>query len=414
MRIDKPELSNQQVQRKAAPRTQGGALIRNRLKGHALTRLDGLVVRARSRWRRWVAAAIILAPSFVAAFYFLFVAADRYVSEAAFVVRTAAKPQLPDGIGSMLSMAGLSRSTDDAFAVHAFMLSRDAVGQLEKTLPLREMFGRENADFVARYPSFLFAPTNEDLYAYYKHVVKVSYSATTGISRLKVDLFDPKDAEALAATLLDLSEALVNDLNRKIQDDAVGFAEQDVANAQDRLIHSQALLTAYRNRELIIDPDADARALVELTGKLSAQLAAIKARIAELETSAPDSPLLPGLRSRAQALQSQLDAASQGVASSGDKAGLAQKMSEYEALEISHQFANEDLGRALASLEMARSEARKQQLFLERVVQPSLPDASSAPDRVQLIASIFAGNLILFLVGWFVWTGVREHAASAA
>ncbi len=383
-----------------------------RLTGRALQKFDGLVVQARSRWRRLALAAIVFCPSIIAAIYFGAIAADRYVSEASFVVRSAAKPTMSGGLGSFLQLAGISRSQDDTFAVHEFMTSRDAVSQLEAELPLREMFNREEADFVAAYPSFLFGGSGEDLYGYYKSAISVSYSSTTGISQIKVDAFRPEDAQLIASKLLDLSEALVNRMNRSIHEDAVGFAEQDVAAAQDRLIHSQALVTAFRNRELTIDPEAGAKALDALNAKLSAELAGLRARIAELETSAPQSPMLPGLRSRAAAIEEQLAREGAQVSAEGADAGLAQKMSEYESLMIAHEFANEDLGRALAALELARGEARKQQLFLERVVQPSLPDASASPRRLQTIMAILAANLILALVAWFVWTGVREHNAS--
>lgn len=395
-----------------ARRRGKAALVVPRTGAAALERLDGLIARARSRWR-WIAVAtLVFLPTLLAAFYFTFIAADRYVSETSFVVRSAAKPGMSGGLGSFLQLAGIARSQDDTFVVHEFLTSRDAVTQLEAMLPLRQMFGRDEADFVAGYPSFLYGKSGEDLHAYFERAIDVSYSSTTGISRLRVDAFSPQDAQQIAATLLELSEGLVNKMNQSIHEDAVGFAERDVADAQDRLIHSQALVTAFRNRELTLDPDVGARTLAELTGKMSAELAVLRARIAELEASAPQSPLLPGLRSRAAAIEAQLEREGQQISASEGDSGIARKMSEYESLMIAHEFANEDLGRALASLELARGEARKQQLFLERVVQPSLPDASNAPHRFKTIMAIFAANLILFLVGWFVWAGVREHAAS--
>ncbi len=382
-----------------------------KLPGKALERIDGLVTRARSRWRRLTVLSVLFLPTLLAAVYYFAIAADRYVSEASFVVRSGSKPSFGSGLGSFLQLAGLSRSQDDTFAVHEFMISRDAVQQLEAALPLREMFSRDEADWIARYPSVLFNDSEEGLFSYYKHAITITYSSTTGISQIAVDAFRAEDAQRIASTLLDLSETLVNKMNQSIHEDAVGFAEQDVADAQDRLIHSQALVTAFRNRELTIDPDVGAKSLAELNAKMSAELAALRARIAELEASAPQSPMLPGLRTRASAIEEQLAREGSQISASGDDAGLARKMSEYESLMIAHEFANEDLGRALAALELARGEARKQQLFLERVVQPSRPDASASPRRLQTVLAVLAANLILALVGWFVWTGIREHGA---
>ena len=59
----------------------------------------------------------------------------------------------------------------------------------------------------------------------------------------------------------------------------------------------------------------------------------------------------------------------------------------------------------------ASFEAARQQLYIERVVEPNLPDYPLHPERIRLVLTVFFDNLLLLLIGWLVYSGVREHVA---
>ena len=65
---------------------------------------------------------------------------------------------------------------------------------------------------------------------------------------------------------------------------------------------------------------------------------------------------------------------------------------------------------ALASLEQARNEAHRKQLYLERIAQPNLPDLAMEPKRLRA----FFATMVLTLITWgvvsMVVAGVKEHA----
>jgi hypothetical protein len=145
-------------------------------------------------WRVFLA----LLPTILAILYFCLIASDRYVSEAKFVVRTAAKPQGLAGLGTFLQMTGLARSPDDVFSVQDFMTSRDAIQQLEKKLPVTSMYGRREGDFLARYPSIFYGSTLEQFHKSFQWLLTVSFSSATGITTLRVQAFRPDDARAVA------------------------------------------------------------------------------------------------------------------------------------------------------------------------------------------------------------------------
>ena len=63
----------------------------------------------------------------------------------------------------------------------------------------------------------------------------------------------------------------------------------------------------------------------------------------------------------------------------------------------------------MVSLDQARNEAQRKQLYLERIVQPSMPDKSMEPRRIRGVLSTFLLGFILWGVLAMLFAGVREH-----
>lgn len=358
-------------------------------------------------WSKIAFLLVVMLPTALSAFYFGLIASDRFVSESSFVVRSAKSP-LPGGLGGLLQIVGITRSQDDAYSVQEYLLSRDAVAGLTQTLPLREMFDRPGADFVARYPNLYYGASEEELFQYYKTRVSVVHGATTGLTTLKVETFRADDSLKINQTLLGLGENLVNRMNERIRADAIRFAEAEVKRGEERLVETQVAITEFRNRELMLDPSKSSLIVAELIGRLSAELAAVTAQLREVEASSPSSPQIPGLQRRMAALEGQIALERQRVSTASD--GLAEKIAGYERLTLQREFAVKALASAVTSLEVARNEARRQQLYLERVVEPHIPDYAEQPRRLRSVVLTFAGSLMLFFVGWLLLAGVREHS----
>jgi capsular polysaccharide transport system permease protein len=146
-----------------------------------------------------------------------------------------------------------------------------------------------------------------------------------------------------------------------------------------------------------------------LIGRLGTDLAETQSRASELEKSSPNDPGLTELRGRASALQQQIDAERNKI--TRESSGLADKLSDYERLTLDREYAKASLDRALNALDSARAEARRQQLFLERIVNPNLPDAATMPRRIWTFCTMLALNLVGLMVVWLMTTGLREHSS---
>jgi len=76
---------------------------------------------------------------------------------------------------------------------------------------------------------------------------------------------------------------------------------------------------------------------------------------------------------------------------------------------LEKEFADKQLATAMAALEQARAEALRQQLYIERVAQPKVPDSSLEPDRVRGVLTVFVLGLLFWGIVSLLLSGVREH-----
>ena len=373
---------------------------------------DSAIAGSAARILRGLWVMIILSPSILAAIYYGLIASDRYMSEARFVIHTASKPSgALGGLTALLQLAGLERSQDDAFAVRDYLTSRDGLRELNARLPLRPRYGVADADFIARFPSLLYGPSDEAFFRYFGTMLTAVVNTTSGLTTLRVQAFRAEDAHQIARTLLDLGEEQVNRLNVRIQQDALRLAATELARAEERRITTQIAVTAFRARELTVDPTKESAGIIGMIGRLSSELADARMAIDQTRASSPNSPQLLSQQQRVDAINRQIKLQRLQVA--GDANGLADKIERYERLLLEDEFAIRALAQTTISMESARIEARRQQLFLERVVEPGLPDEAIMPQRWAMVGTVFGFNVIGGLIIFLLVTGVREHAAGS-
>jgi BexC/CtrB/KpsE family polysaccharide export inner-membrane protein len=205
-----------------------------------------------------------------------------------------------------------------------------------------------------------------------------------------------------------MSEQTVNQLNQRGQRDLVGYAQRDVAEAKAEAQMAAANLAAYRNRSGVVDPEKQAEAQMQMVSKLQDQLIASKAELAQLTEYTPINPRIPSVRTQIATIQHEIDINMGKV--TGSRRSLAQTAVQFERLTLESEFANKQLTAALASLEQARSEAQRKQAYVERVVEPNLPDAPMEPRRVRGIIATLLLSLLAYGILRMLLAGIREHA----
>lgn len=289
--------------------------------------------------------ATVVLPTLLSTLYFGLIASDIYVSESRFVVRSPQR-QASTGLGALFQGAGFSRSQDDTYTVHDYIFSRDALKQLDTQLALNKEFSSGHVDIFSRFSALDWDDSFEALYHYYQKHVTLDMDSLSSISTLNVSAFSPEIAYQINERLLEMSETLVNQLNERGRQDMLAFANQEVLEA----------------------------------GRKSKEATLALARV---------------------------QTGSARITGSGD--ALVNRLSEFQRLTLEKEFADKMLAMAMNSLEQARNDAQRKQLYLERIVQPSKPDVAVEPRRIRNILA----TLMLGLIAWGILTmllaGVREH-----
>lgn len=359
------------------------------------------------RWR-WFGACVI-APTLLATLYFGFIAADIYQSESRFVIKAPERQQSSaSALGTLLQGTGLGSGAEQSSEIIGYLRSRDALSDLSQTVDVRSAFASSEADFLSRFPLIYQGDSFEDLYEYSQSMISAQTDPETGLTVLKVNAFTAEEAQELNAGFLDLSEQLVNRLNSRVNSQAIEEAQDRVELAQERVRDARIQLGAYRNSSQLLDPEQQGAGVLEVSNALITQESALRAQLAEIQSNAPNHPSIPALRDRIAGISQQV--AEQTARAVGSPNAIAAKITQYENLLVEQEFAEQTLTAANAALEQARVEAKQQQYYLERVVEPNRPDVATLPDRIRSILAVLFGTLCLYLVGWMLSVGVREHA----
>ena len=354
--------------------------------------------------------AIVGLPTLFAGVYYFAIASDLYSSEVKFIVRGPSKGPA-NTISAMLSSASATGTSEDTFAVHEYVMSRDAVRRLEREDDLRGVLGRPEGDLITRFPGLWFWRKDfEALYQTYKHFVTVESDTTSGLSTLQVKAYRPEDAQRMARALLEFSEQLINQLNERSRQDSLATFQREVETTEQQISKIQTELTAYRIKEKMLDPKSAAAGPVELLAKMNGELANSRAQLAEILKNAPNSPQIPLIRTRIGSLENLIT--DQRAKITGGDNSVVTALTEYERLDVQRTLAEKTLASALTSLEAARLEAQRQQLYLEVIAQPNLADYPLFPKRAISFATLVVSCLLAYGIAWLLIASVREHAAA--
>ena len=349
----------------------------------------------------------VVLPTGLAAVYYGLLASDVYTSESRFVVRSPER-QTASPLGALFKGSGFSRSQDDSYTVQDFMLSRDALKKIDEQQGIGKAFGSASVDRLSRFAGLDGDNSFEALHLFYKKKIDIQLDSNSSISTLSVRAFTAEDSYRINEQLLQMSEALVNQLNERGRKDMIQYAAAEVAEAASRAKTASLALARYRNDKGVIDPERQSAIPLQQIAKLQDELIATKFQIRQLEKVAKDNAQLPVLRQRVQLLMDEVKAATAQVVGGGDRS-LASKATEYQRLALEKEFADKMLASTMVALEQARSEAQRKQLYLERIVQPSKPDAALEPRRLRAVLSVFVLGLIAMGILSMLIAGLKEH-----
>lgn len=367
---------------------------------------------------------VVALPTLIAAFFYIFIAADRFVSEARFAVRSNEAPAF-DALGMLTGMPS-SQIVSDSYIVVDYITSRDMMVELERRLPIREIFSRDEADFVYTLDADL---SLDSLVEYWKGRVTTFYDSTKNTIVVAVDAFRAEDAEKVVGEVVAIVRNLVNDLSAQARRDAVQFAASEVARAELRVRDARQQILEFRIANKQLDPTQSASATLSIAAQLEAERSKLSSQLASLMSYLSDeAPSVQVLKARIAALDGEIaninslvatPAANSGSSSTGigsevgeamaQSGAMATVVGQYQELLINQEFAEKAYAASLASLERARSEAARTQSYLAIYGQPSSAQEATYPRRYLNILIVFIMSLVAWAIGALGFLAVRDH-----
>jgi capsular polysaccharide transport system permease protein len=354
---------------------------------------------------------LVVAPTLAAAYYTMFWASDRFVSEFRVAVRSI-EPIKTGGMSDLFGFAGVSQAGNDSNAVVQYLQSRQAIEDLGGAKIIQPVYDDSSVDWFSRLRA---GPPIEELTRYWDRMVDSYYESSTGTIIVRVSAFKPPDAYRIAAQLLANAEGLVNRLSERARHDSVAFAAQELSQAEARLTDVRAKLKVLQDQESILDPQKTAEMTLSLAAKLKEQIAnksaALSTQRAQLSADAPSVQAtrdeIAGLQRELAKVEAQVTALP--LKPNGGEKPLTSVLGAFQQLADDKVFAEKAYQSALTSLETARMDATKQQVYLATIVPPGLPEEASFPKPAREIALTFGVALAIWLIGLLGVHSVREH-----
>lgn len=379
-----------------------------------LTLADAPSSPAQARPRHWGLALsfllLVVIPTAIAAIYLYSRAADQYASTVGFSVRKEEFSSPIDLLGGVADFG--STGSSDTDILYEYIQSQELVQNIDDRLDLRTMYSKPDGDPVF---SLSGDESVEDLVDYWRRMTRVTYDAGTGLIELRVLAFDPQDAQAIATAIFEESTTLINGLSAIAREDATRYAREELDQAVERLKAARENMTAFRSRTQIVDPSADIQGQMGLLNTLQTQLAEalIETDLLRENTRSGDIRITQNERRIAVIRERIADERRKlgvgGAVDSGEAENYATLISDFERLSVDREFAEQTYTAALAALDVARAEARRQSRYLAAYIRPTLAETSQYPARLTLLG---LGSLFLLLgwsIGVLIYYSVRDR-----
>ncbi|WP_321912900.1 chain-length determining protein [Paraburkholderia sp. J11-2] len=345
---------------------------------------------------------LIFIVAILSAVYWVFVASDRYVSDASVIIQKTDEISNPNVDISTIVPGAAGPSRSDQLLLREYLLSADMLKKLDAALDLRAHYSDRRWDPVSRM-WFKNAPP-EWFYRYWLSRIDVEYDDYSGVLRISAQAYDPKTAQAIAAFMVREGEAHMNQIGHDLAQSQVDYLTKQVTLAHDRVIATSNDLIDFQNRKGLMAPQATAESLNALIDKLEAQRTEVQAQLDSLPpTLSPNQPTVVMLRSSLKAIDQQI-AQKQAELTSPSRRTLNYTVGEFQRLQMQAGFAQDLYKTALAALEKGRMDAARTLKMVSPLQAPTTPSYPMEPQRMYntiltLLAAIALAGIVKLLEG---------------
>ncbi len=353
---------------------------------------------------------VVVMPVIVVSGYLFFAAQDQYASRAGFTIRqddSASASDILGGMSQLLSGSGGSH----ADLLFEYLHSQELVMQVDARLDLRAHF----ALAWPRDPVFALPPRGsvDQLVRFWQRILRVSFDRNTGLLLVEARANDPAYAREIILAIVASSEAMINQLNLQARRDRMRLAEADLQQAVTRLRTAREDLAEFRARTQIVDPEADIQGRMGVLNNLQQKLAEalVEHDLLALITDANDPRLRQSARRvdviRERIVEERATFARQDTSTA--ETDYPRLIAQFESLLVEQEIAQQGYGAALRALDLARSNAERQSLFVALFIRPTLTQEPGYPKRLLLIGMTALFSLLVWVFGALAYYSLRDR-----
>ena len=362
--------------------------------------------QASARRRRWIVVLLGLVPLACTAAFIWFVATPMFSTETRFAVRggDAQSFNISTFAGKGGAGADALGAFVDGYAVRDFLRSRAALKEVGQKLDFRAIAVRPRADPIVRLPK---DATEEMLFNAFLSMVQVQYNIFEQIVVVQCFAFTPQESVTLCQTVVQISEAFADQMNRRAREDVLRVADTEVKLAEQRSLDARLAVNRWRDENSNVDPTADASMLGNLINQLETQRLASENSLAQIKAASPNSPRRSMLEAQVQTLRDQIAQQRARLGATGDSNTTANRIKSYETLKSTQDFADSNLTNLRQSLEQARIAMIRQQRFVAVISEPLMNDNPAYPSTITPLITSFIGGLALVFFGSVIFGMLR-------
>ncbi len=350
---------------------------------------------------------ILVAASMTAAFYWLAVASDRYVSEAHIVIE---RTDMPGGTTMSLSnliSGNVNGSRGDQLLMRDHLLSQDMLRKLDTALNLRAHYSQPSLDPISK--MWFKNAEIEWFYRYYLSRVSVDFDEYSGVLIIKSQAYDAKKAQAITKILLDEGENFMNHLAQNLAQNQVDFLEKQVNQSRERVEITRQALLDYQNKKVLISPQATAESIAASIAQLESQKTQLETnKRALLAYLVNQHPKVTEITQQINAIDKQIEQEKNRL-TSVKSGSLNRTIEEFQRLEMEAKFAEDLFKSATIALQQGHIEATRTIKKVSIVQQATIPEYPVEPRRIYntFMFIIFAVLLTAFMQ--LVLAIIKDH-----
>ena len=352
---------------------------------------------------------VVGVPTLCALLYYGAIASDLYVSEARFAVRSAKGIAGGSGLSALLASPVLpGGGGQDSLVVMDYSTSKDMFDALAERVDLVGHYSADDVDVLSRLDR---DATQQELLDYLTERVSVSRNAAGDVMTVRVRAFTAEMAQHVASLVIDLNEALINELSNRMEEDAVSSARAEMERAVQRVRSTAQDINRFQTANDSVSPADESAALFGRVSALESRLSETRAELSEkLAYMREDSADVVAIKNRVAALERQLRLEKGRVTgSSGGNGRLGSLIESFQPLVLEQEIAQQQYASSLAAFEAARVDAQRKKQYLVTFVEPNLPDAPSEPRRLTKIVTVAVFSFLAYLIGGLLWSALRDH-----